>query len=384
MAAVDLGYLPLLDAAPLILAQELGFATEERLDIRLHPARSWSQLRDMLAFGQVDAAQMLSVVPVAGRLGLGGAAVDFEAPMVLSLGGQVIGVSPELATELRRHGMGPGFSDALGVREALMRARPKGLRFGVPFPLSMHVELLHLWLDGALRLSTVTVPPPRMPDALAAEEIEAFCVGEPWGSHAVMREAAELLLPGSAIWSAAPEKVLAMRGGWAEANPDLAGRILRTIWRACRWLAQPDSLATASDLLARSSALNIDAELIERALSGHLLPALNGVSVDSPGFIQFHAGAANFPWRSQAAWIGWHVAQRNRLNGTEAAARAAACWRPDLFRQHLGGDAILPAASAKVEGANPAPVMAGANRGVLLLGRNAFFDGRIFDLSAPA
>ena len=67
-----------------------------------------------------------------------------------------------------------------------------------------------------------------------------------------------------------------------------------------------------------------------------------------------------------------------------SANSAAACWRPDLFRQHLGADAVLPAASAKVEGANPAPVQAGANRGTLILGRNTFFDGRIFDLSAPA
>lgn len=380
---VDLGYVPLLDAAPLILAEELGFAAEERLHFRLHRARSWSQLRDMLAFGQVEAAQMLSTVPVAGRLGLGGAAVDFEVPMVLSLGGQVIGASPALAAELRLHGMVTDFADVNSLREALSRARPEGLRFGVPFPFSMHSELLHLWLHGALRISTVTVPPDQMADALTAGEIDAFCVGEPWGSHAVMRGAAVLLLPGTAIWSAAPEKVLAMREGWAGANPDLAGQILRAVWRACRWLAQPDSRATASDLLARASALNVDPELIERALSGHLLPALNAAAVDSPGFIEFHEGAANFPWRSQAAWIGWHMGRRHGLDPAVAAARAATCWRPDLFRQHLGGDAVLPAASAKVEGANSAPVMAGANRGAILLGRNAFFDGRIFDLSAP-
>ena len=64
---VDLGYEPLLDPAPLILAEELDFAAEERLHFRFHPARSWSQLRDIPAFGQVDAARMLSVVPVASE-----------------------------------------------------------------------------------------------------------------------------------------------------------------------------------------------------------------------------------------------------------------------------------------------------------------------------
>lgn len=383
-AAIDLGFVPLLDAAPLILAERMGFAAEERLHLRLHPARSWSQLRDMLVSGHIAAAQMLSAVPIAGRLGLGGAAVDFDAPLVLSLGGQVIGVSADLAAAMRDQGHYPDFRDAHAARAALRRARPEGVRFGAPFPFSMHSELLRLWLGEGAGLRTVTVPPARMTEALLSGEIEAFCVGEPWGSVAVACGAGELILPGTAIWSAAPEKVLAMRRGWAEAQPDLAGRLLRAVWRACRWLAQPDSRAAASELLARPAALDVDPEIIDRALSGHLLMSRLGAAVDCPDFVSFHNGAANFPWRSQAAWLGWHLGRRHGLDPAAAAARAADCWRPDLFRQHLGADAVLPAASAKVEGANPAPVTAGANRGTVVLGRNTFFDGRIFDLSAPA
>ncbi|NHF72691.1 CmpA/NrtA family ABC transporter substrate-binding protein [Paracoccus xiamenensis] len=381
-AEIHLGFVPLLDAAPLILAERMGFAAEERLHLRLHPTRSWSLLRDMLASGHIAAAQMLSAVPIAGRLGLGGAAVSFDVPMVLSLGGQVIGVSADLAQAMRDEGFYSDFRDAIAARTALRRARPAGLRVGVPFPFSMQAELLHLWLGDRSGMTAITVPPARMADALISGEIEAFCVGEPWGAVAVDCAAAELILPGTAIWSAAPEKVLALRQGWAEAHPDLAGRLLRAIWRACRWLAQPDSRAAASDLLAH--ALNVDPEMIERALSGHLLLSRSGATVNSPDFVNFHAGAANFPWRSQAAWLGWHLGRRHGLDGASAAGTAADCWRPDLFRQHLGTDAVLPAASAKVEGANPAPVTAGANRGTLTLGRNTFFDGRIFDLSAPA
>ncbi|MDP5306927.1 CmpA/NrtA family ABC transporter substrate-binding protein [Paracoccus spongiarum] len=378
--AVDLSFIPLLDAAPLIVADRMGFAEEERLAIRLHRARTWSMLRDMLALGQVDAAQMLSAVPIAGRLGLGGAAVDFETALVLSLGGQVIGVSPALADDLRGAGLRIDFRDALAARDALLRARPAGLRFGVPFPFSMHAELLHLWLGDMPGLSTVTVPPPQIAEALLAGEIEAFCVGEPWGSSAVSQRLAELLLPGTAIWTAAPEKVLATRRGWFEANPDRGGALMRAVWRACRWLDQPESRATASEMLARDDALAIEPEVIERALSSRLLLSATGDGVDSPGFIAFHDGAANFPWRSQAAWIGRQMSQRLRLDADAAMRIAQSVWRPDLYRQHLGDVAVLPAASAKVEGACPQPILAGANRGTVLLGRNQFFDGRIFDL----
>lgn len=378
---VDLGFIPLLDAAPLIVARQMGFAEAERLTLNLHQAWNWSMLRDMLAQGQVDAAQMLSAIPIAGRLGLGGVAVDFEAPMVLSLGGQVVGVAPMLADELRDRGLTIDFRDALAARDALRALRPAGLRVGVPFPFSMHAELLHLWLGDMPGLETVTVAPPQMADAMAAGEIEAFCVGEPWGSWAVERGDAELLLPGTAIWTAAPEKVLATRRGWVEAEPDRGGALMRAIWRSCLWLAQPESRATASEMLARDDALGIDAEIIERALSGRMPLSRTGPLVESPGFLEFHDGAANFPWRSQAAWLGWRMGSRMGLDAIASAHEVQSVWRPDLYRRHLGTDAILPAASSKVEGSCPTPIQAGANRGTVELGRNLFFDGRIFDLS---
>ena len=59
------GFIPLVDAAPLIVAEEMGFAAEEGLALDLVRAPSWSSLRDMLVFGRVEAAHMLAPVPVA-------------------------------------------------------------------------------------------------------------------------------------------------------------------------------------------------------------------------------------------------------------------------------------------------------------------------------
>jgi|GEM_PF-5601735 len=64
-----IGFVPLLDMAPIAIAHEMGFAAAEGLALDLHRAPSWSSLRDMLLWGQVDAAQMLAPVPVAMALG---------------------------------------------------------------------------------------------------------------------------------------------------------------------------------------------------------------------------------------------------------------------------------------------------------------------------
>jgi two-component system, oxyanion-binding sensor len=384
-----LGFVPLVDAAPLMIADALGFAEEEGLTLDLQAAPSWASLRDALALGQVDAAQMLSPVPVAQALALGGSSARFEALSVLSMNGNTIGVSETLAERLRGSGYAFDFQDARAAGLALLQVVDNRLRIGIPFPFSMHAELVHYWLAALGQpmppgLEIVTVPPARMADALAADEIDAFCVGEPRGSVAVDRGVGSLLLPGSAIWSYAPEKVLATRAGWAEAEPDLAGRLIRAIWRAGRWLALPETLSTASEILARPGRLAVAPEVIERALSGRLIISPGGDERIAPSFIEFHAGAASFPWRSQAAWIAVQLARRHGLD-PEAACRAAdPVFRSDLHRMHLAGTgADLPGASAKLEGSLAHPTPVASERGRLILPKDRFFDARIFDPAAP-
>ena len=300
LTPLTLGFLPLVDASPLIVPETLGFAAEEGLDLTLLPAPSWANLRDMLAQGQVVAAQMLAPLPVASALDLGGSTAALEALMVLNMGGDSIGVSTALAQRMREQGHGFDFADARAAGLALLSAAGDQLRIGVPFPFSMHMELIRYWLDGLGRalpagLEISTVPPPRMAEALAAGEIDAFCVGEPRGSVAAQSGAGVLLLPSSAIWSFAPEKVLATQAGWADAEPDLAGRLMRAVWRAGRWLGQTDNVSVASELLSASHWLAVSAEVIERVLSGHLVIGPSGEERHAPRFIEFHTGAANFP-----------------------------------------------------------------------------------------
>ena len=101
---LSVGFIPLVDAAPLVLAQEMGFAAEEGITLDLRRAPSWSSLRDMLSFGKVEAAHMLSPVPIATALGLGGAGAPLSAVSVLSVNGNVIGISRALADRLREEG----------------------------------------------------------------------------------------------------------------------------------------------------------------------------------------------------------------------------------------------------------------------------------------
>lgn len=387
-ATLTVGFIPLVDAAPLIVAHELGFAEEEGFSLALQAAPSWATLRDMLAMGQIEAAHMLAPIPVAMALGLSGPATRIDILQVLSVNGNAIGVSRDLAAKMRAQGYEFDFADAAAAGRALIAVAPSRLRIGVPFPFSMHAELLYHWL-GALGLSAPadldirTVPPQLMAEAMAEGEIDAFCVGAPWGSIAVETEVGELLLPGTAIRAFSPEKVLAVRHDWTEAEPDLTARLMRATWRAGRWLSRPENRMSAAEILAQPGYLDMPAEIIERSLTGSLVISQRGEMRRAPGYLEFFEGAATYPWASQAALIATRLAARNGLDRKAAADAARRLCRTDLYRANLGpAGAVLPGAREKIEGALAQPTEAASETGRLILAPDAFFDGWIFDPEA--
>lgn len=383
--ALKIGFIRLVDAAPLIVAEEMGFSLEEGLVFDLEAAPSWSALRDRLCFGQLDAAHMLAPVPVAGALGLGGAGASLHALATLSINGNVIGVSRELGRQMREMGHQFGFDDAHEAGRALIAAKGSNLRIGVPFPFSMHAELVYYWLTALglpapQSVDVRTVPPPLMADAMERGELDAFCVGEPWGSRSVDAGVADLLLPCSSIWAAAPEKVLAVRAETAEEDKDTSARLVRAVWRAARWMAEPGTRGLTTEILAQKQYLDLPAEVLERSLHGRFVISASGETRMAANFVNFFHGAAGFPWRSQAEWIGLRMAARTGLDRDQAASMSRATYRTDIYREALAGVAHdLPSASAKVEGALSAPMSAGSTGGHLILPKDSFFDGRVFE-----
>lgn len=373
---LNCGYVPLVDCAPLVIAKELGFAAEEGLALNLVRQPSWSALRDMLALGHLDAAQMLSPMPVAMSIGLGGLAAQIDTLMVLSVNGTVFGVSNEVAADI-----GPvPFGDAHVLLAALSARKGAALRIGVPFHYSMHRLLLSYWTSAApdLQISEITVPPPRMADAVASGFVDAFWVGEPWGSVAVGQDVAQLMMTGRDVWQFAPEKVLAARHDWIEANEDTAARLMRAVYKASAWLDAQKNQPLAVEILARSEHLSMSPDLIDPALSGNITPRQNMAPMVLGRFLQFHKHAATFPWRSQAAWIAHQL-------GADAAGieQAKTCFRSDLYRQNLSGlGADMPRASEKEEGALRFETAVASTRGHMILAPDAFFNGETFDFSA--
>ncbi|MEL6574978.1 MAG: ABC transporter substrate-binding protein, partial [Pseudomonadota bacterium] len=191
---------------------------------------------------------------------------------------------------------------------------------------------------------------------------------------------ADIILPGCAIWRFAPEKVLAISRSFGEAQPELVSRLMRAVWRAGQWLGDASHQMATAEILAKPHHLDVSPEILSRSLEGRLIVSTGGEVRRIPRFIEFSAGAAQFPWRSQALWMATRLSERLGADPADGARAARNVFRPDLYRANLGPiGADLPGASEKVEGSLDSETPVSSSLGRLFMGPDSFFDGRIFE-----
>ena len=390
--SIRAGFIPLLDAAPLIVAAHEGFAEAEGLRLTLARETSWATLRDRLAVGHLDVAHMLAPMVIASNLGLGPLPLPLLAPMALGFGGNTITVSRAIWSDLQAFAPPLDF-DAMRAAKAVAALVAQRRRQGRP-PLtlaivhaySMHHYVLAYWLaagglDPRRDVEMVVVPPPLMAAALEAGQIDGFCVGEPWGSVASESGAGCILTTSAHVWQTSPDKVLGVRSAWAQADGERLSRLVRAVYRAALWCDDPANRDRLASLLARPDLLGQPEAVLLPGLERRLV-AGGGAATTVEGLLTFAAGASTFPWTSRALWMFAQMARWGQVD--DSAARrdiARASFRPDLYRAALTPLGLaLPGVDTRIEGALPGPWQAaGMDRGGM---SGRFMDGLVFNADA--
>jgi two-component system, oxyanion-binding sensor len=345
---VHIGFIPLVDAAALIVAVDKGFTAAEGLEVTLVREVSWSNVRDKLNIGLFDAAHLLAPVAIASSLGIGHVKMPIAAPFNLGLNGNAITVSPALHAAIMAEIDGDPFdpmATALALSRVVATRRKSGaepLTFGMTFPFSTHNYQLRFWMaaggvdpDEDVRL--VVLPPPYMVDSIASGQIDGFCVGAPWNSSAVDRGVGHILHFVSDILVRAAEKVLAVRQNWSDKNPEVVAALVRAAFRAAEFIEQPHNRSEVARLLARPERIGVDAEVIQRTLDGRLKISPDGAIRKSSRYLLVGREGAARPDPVQAGWlyaqmVRWGQAQLS----PDALAIAEAVFRPDLYDAALG------------------------------------------------
>ncbi|MBR0778124.1 ABC transporter substrate-binding protein [Bradyrhizobium diazoefficiens] len=347
-APLRIGFIPLVDAAALIVAVDKGFAAAEGLEVELVREVSWSNVRDKLNIGLFDAAHLLAPVAIASSLGLGHVKVPIAAPFNLGINGNAITVSPVLHAALMDEIDGDRF-DPLATAKALAKvvakrrkAGTEPLTFGMTFPFSTHNYQLRFWMAAAgvdpdedLRL--VVLPPPYMVDSLRSGHVDAFCVGAPWNSVAVDLGIGHILHFASDILEHAAEKVLAVRKVWGDKHPDVVAALVRAALRGAEFIGNAANLAEAARILAQPDRIGVDAEIIQRSLTGRLKISPDGTFRESSRYLLVGREGAGRPDPAQAAWLYAQMVRWGQAPLTPDGVRTAmAVFRPDLYDAALG------------------------------------------------
>jgi ABC-type nitrate/sulfonate/bicarbonate transport system substrate-binding protein len=293
MQTVRAGYVALTDCAPIIVAQELGF--DRQAGIRFEPVRlkSWTAVRDALAFEKLECAHMPGALSLAMHLGLSGVQTDIRVPLMLGCGGNAITLSTKLfeeASSLLGARIECARADSAVLVQVVARHRKESsirkVRLGSVHPYSSHNYELRAWLaqagldpDKDVELSVV--PRSKMVEALANGEIDGYCVGDPWGQLAVEAGVGVTVATKADLYPYSPEKVLAFRASWLQGHNSLAAAAKNAVKAAMDWCADTDNHSDLSQILAQGEYLGASSEVILRALScrPRLAPGDSGIKV---------------------------------------------------------------------------------------------------------
>ena len=334
LGPLRVGFVPLTDCAPLVMAQELGLFAKFGLRVTLERELGWATVRDKIIYGELDAAHALAAMPVAATLGLGSIPCDCLTGLVLNLNGNAITLSNNLWNR--------GVRDGDTLREEIKRLQPKTvLTFGVVFPFSSHRHLLRKWLsahgiDAERDVRIVVVPPPQMAANLKAGNLDGFCAGEPWNSVAVQSRAGWCVATSAQLDSGHPEKVLMVRREFAENRANEHRALIAALLLACEFCAAPENHGQIAATLARPEFVGVPAEILRRGLDGRLDFGREDIHAVAE-FCVFHGGSANEPSSDKAAWA-FGLLQASGLCPRPDDLNFALgrqVFRPDIFEQAL-------------------------------------------------
>ncbi len=334
---IHLGYLPLTDCLPLLVAQQQGFFAAQGLEVSLCQELSWANLRDKIGVGILQGGHCLAPLPLAAQLAIGTPKMPLVTALGLSLNGNGITVSQRLfeaMCEINPHSETQPQVASDALFNLIQKERAKGApprRFAAVLPISSHFYLLNRWLGPSVHhVERVIVTPPLMVSQLRAGLIDGYCVGEPWNSLAVAEGIGAVVATSEQLWPDHWEKVFAVNALWLENHLGDHQKLLVALLQAASWLATPDHRALGADYLATVMP-EVPLAVIQASLVGPWRAHRADPGKVRPRFHVFSELAATDPHPQQAAvWL-----QEMRALGQfdEQVPLVTGIYRQDLYAQ---------------------------------------------------
>lgn len=302
---IRLGFIPLTDCAPIVIAKELGLFAKYGVNVEVTKEASWANVRDKILTGELDGAHCLFSMPFSVYTGVGGKeGSEMKIAMVLNNNGQAITLSKDFCGKVGFRQM----NKVAAVVANKLKAE-KEVTFAMTFPGGTHDIWLRNWLAAAgVNQKTsriITIPPPQMVANMKVGNMDGYCVGEPWNGVAVKQGVGFTQIASQDIWKHHPEKALVVNKKFSESRREDLKNVMKAVMEACKWLDNRTNRKRAAEIIGRASYVNAPADVIESRLMGdYNLGCDQGTEIYTDNYMLFHrGGATNLPRKSHAIWF---------------------------------------------------------------------------------
>ena len=281
---LNVGFVPITCATPIIMAHPLGFYKKYGLDVDVIKTAGWAVARDKSLSGEYDAAHMLTPMPLAISQGAGSVRVPWTMPAVENINGQAIVLA-------NKH------------KDKNDPKMWKGFKFAVPFEYSMHNFLLRYYvaehgIDPDKDIQIRVLPPPEMVANLRADNVDSYLSPDPFNQRAVYDGVGFIHKLTKDIWDKHPCCAFAASRAFIDENPNTFLALFKAIMDATNYASIKSNRKDISKAIAPKNYLNQPVTVVEQVLTGVYADGLGNIK-NVPDRIDFDP----FPWHSMATWI---------------------------------------------------------------------------------
>lgn len=330
---LEIGFVPLTDCAPLVVAKEKGiFARHGLEEVVLSREPSWKTIQEGMATKRLDAAAMVAGMPLAMTVGVDGKPpLPMVTSIVLSRNGNAITLDKDVFDQ--------GVRSLEDFANFVQRPTAKPHTLGIVHATSMHNLMLRYWLasgnvDPDQDVTLTVIPPAQMVSNLIANNIAGYCAGDPWNSRAVHEGLGVILATDLDIWAGHPEKVLGVQEEWANQYPQTHLALVKAMLEACEFCDDRRNREEILEILCRPEYVGSAPEYTRPGFIDAYDYGMGEAPRSLLRFNQFHIDRSNYPQQRESLWIltqlaRWGIAPFPK-NWVEILQRTH---RVDVFRE---------------------------------------------------
>jgi len=383
VATAKLGFIPIFEAAPLIIAKEKGFFAKYGMTgIEVSKQASWGSARDNVEIGSagggIDGGQWQMPMPYLISEGLitkNNVKVPMYVLAMLNTQGNGIAIAKSQVGKNISLDMSKAKDYIVGLKQS-----GKPFKAAYTFPKANQDFWIRYWLaaggiDPDKEVNLLTVPAAQTVANMKTGSMDGFSTGDPWPARIVGEGIGFMAALTAQIWPFHPEEYFAMRADWVDKNPKATKAILKGIMEAQQWCDVEANRPEMAKILSSASYFNVPVAVLEPMLKGTYIMGDNQPEIKdfqkAAMYWKSPRGSVSFPYKSLDLWfltesVRWGFLPLSTLDNN-AKALIDKVNRSDIWRE-VAKEVNIPAAD----------IPSSDSRGV-----EKFFDGKEFNPDNP-